>query len=101
MESSQAKRNREKGAETEREIVNRLRDAGVAAEKASRSGYTGFDIIIQDTYTGESKRRKGGWPVIERWLQDVDFLFLRRDGSKKITVVMDMTIFVKLMGGHE
>jgi hypothetical protein len=39
-------RSRRKGARTENAIVHALQDAGLAAEKSSRSGYTGHDITV-------------------------------------------------------
>jgi hypothetical protein len=95
------RRNRRRGAEVEREIVDMLRGSGVAAEKISRSGYTGPDIVIRDQYPAECKLRKGGWKTIARWLVGVNILFLREGGKREPMVVLDWKTFVELMGGGQ
>lgn len=99
MDSRQGKRNRQRGAETERAIVQLLRDAGIAAEKISRTGYKSPDIMIQDEFTAESKRRKNGFRTLKVWLQEADIVFIREERVKKPMVVMEFDILVKLLGG--
>lgn len=94
------RRNRRRGAMTEREIVNMLRDAGIAAEKISRSGYIGPDLRIQDEFTAEVKHRKGGMSILTRWLAGVDMLFIREAQKREPIVVMPYHVLVRLLGGN-
>lgn len=94
------KRNRRRGAEVENQIVNMLREAGVAAEKISRTGYTGPDMLIRDEFLGECKLRKGGWKLILDWLAPVHILFLRQHGVREPIVVMRFGLFIRLLGGR-
>ena len=91
------KRNRQKGAEAEREVVKRLLDAGISAEKISRSGYTGHDIEAFGARPAECKRRAKGWPTLRKWLDGVSVLFLRADGNKEFLVCMELSVLIEIV----
>ncbi len=92
------KMQRSKGARVEREIVNLHHDIGVAAEKVSRTGYTGEDLLIADDLKAEVKARASGngFSTIEKWLGDNDVLFLKRDRQKPM-VCLSWSTWVKLV----
>ena len=99
------KMSRDKGQRLEREIVHRLQEAGIPAERVPLSGaaggsYTG-DILVADTYTAEVKARASGegFATIDRWLGTNDMLFLRRDRQPPV-VVLPWEQFVALMRGQ-
>ena len=91
------KHSRTKGARIEREIVALHDEIGIPCEKVSRSGYTGPDFRVADTYWGESKARAGGFKLIERWIEGCELLFLRTDGKPKPLVVMPWDMYASLM----
>lgn len=91
------KHSRSKGARIEREIVALHDEIPVAAEKVSRSGYTGHDLMIADTFKAEVKARANGFALLKRWLGNNDLLFLREDGQKHPTVVMSWETYVNLL----
>lgn len=91
---------RRKGADIEREIVDRHQEIGVHAERyplsgASRFRGQGHDIDVYAFGTDECplvaevKGRKGadGFRMLERWLDDNDVLFLRRSRSEPFAVL--------------
>lgn len=91
---------RRKGARIEQEIVNRHLKMGVKAERYPLSGATrfrgsGHDVDIYPfgkdaaPLVSEVKGRKsgGGFQTLERWLDDYDLLFLRRDGQDPLVVL--------------
>ena len=86
------KPSRDKGNRIEREIVNLLKSAGIHAERVPLSGAAGGlftgDITFLN-YVAEVKARKGGagFKTIERWLDNNDMLFLRRDRSAPLVVM--------------
>jgi Holliday junction resolvase len=95
------RREREKGARVEREIVNKLKEAGIDAKRVPLSGAAeGFkgDILIEGhEWRVEVKSRKGGagFKVIQDWLGDNDVLVLKRNGVDPL-VVLPFEHFVKL-----
>ncbi|MBO0753420.1 MAG: hypothetical protein J2P53_14980 [Bradyrhizobiaceae bacterium] len=100
------KKEREKGARIEREIVNRHVDAGLRAERYPASGATRFrgsghdvDVYVHGLrLSAEIKGRSGGegFALLERWLADYDLLFLRRD-RKDPLVVMPWDVWERLV----
>lgn len=91
---------RRKGARIEQEIVNRHEAIGVKAERYPASGATHFrgsshDIDIyafgaEDApLVTEVKGRKTGegFVTLERWLDEYDALFLRRDRQDPLVVI--------------
>lgn len=95
------KSSRTKGARVEREIVAMLQEAGLPAEKVSRSGYSTHDIMIGDELSAEVKARKGGdgFKTIERWAEGVDVLFLKSNHSKPLAVI-PFSLFTQLMSAY-
>ena len=81
---------RDKGARRERQLVTTLRDAGIACEKDSRTGYSGYDLKVAQSLRAEVKARGdgAGFKTLERWLADNDLLFLWRDRRDPM-VLMD------------
>lgn len=92
---------RAKGARVEREIVKTLQEAGIPAEKISRTGHTGDDIKIADEFSGEVKARKNsnGFRSVETWKRPVDVLFLKGNHQPPLAVV-DLDFFTKLMAAY-
>ena len=84
---------RDKGGRVERELVNKLKDAGMAAERVPLSGAAGGtfsgDVLIQDTLIAEVKARKegAGFKTLEGWLGDNDMLLLKRNNADPIAVL--------------
>jgi Holliday junction resolvase len=96
-----AKSQRDKGLRREREIVNKLREHGIKAERVPLSGAAKFrntEKTDVDVYAygddfapwiSEVKGRGGGqgFVTIEKWLGDADALFLIRDRAKPLVVL--------------
>src|SRR5215471_7706948 len=93
-------RHRRKGDRCERELVERHKAIGVHAERyplsgASRFRGAGHDVDVYPfgvdapPLTGEAKGRKkaDGFRLLERWLNDYDLLFLRRDRSEPFVLL--------------
>lgn len=97
--TSAAKR---KGSGFEREVVEALKAAGLAAKRVPLSGamaeYKG-DVIVGD-YRMECKRRKAGFKTHYGWLGDNDFLAFRDDKCETL-VSMRLTTFATLMRGEK
>lgn len=103
-------RERRKGADIEREIVNRHVEIGIHAERYPQSGATRFrgkghdvDVYIfgvdEAPFVAEVKGRKSadGFRMLERWLGDYDLLFLRRNRSDPL-VLLPWATWEKLLG---
>ena len=80
-----------KGSRVERELVKALQAAGVDALRVPLSGAVeGFkgDILLGDKVAEVKTRKNGeGFAVIERWLADNDYLFLKRDRNSPLVVM--------------
>tara|TARA_R100001082_G_scaffold108825_2_gene84728 strand:- start:88 stop:459 length:372 start_codon:yes stop_codon:yes gene_type:complete len=106
---------RNKGSRVERELVNKLRDCGVYAERVPLSGSAGGqfsgDLVIpvkngslqaispdMKELRAEVKARKdgAGFIQLEKWKGDNDLLFLKRDRREPM-VVMDWDLFLGLL----
>lgn len=91
------RKEREKGARIEREVVNRHVEAGLRAERYPASGATHFrgsghdvDVYVRETPLSAEVKGRGkgeGFTMLERWLADYDVLFLRRDRQDPLVVV--------------
>ena len=91
---------RNKGLRVEREIVHRLNEAGIEAERVPLSGAAGGSYTGDVSFGGwiaEGKARKdgGGFKQIEAWLGDNDCLILKRNNADP-TVVLPWGRFVEL-----
>ena len=88
------KASRDKGARREREIVTKVRDIGVDAEKVSGMYWSGHDIEVYLSGGAnypmrcevKARANGGGFTIIERWLGDNDGLFLVRDRKPPLVV---------------
>ena len=88
---------RQKGARGEREVVEILTEMGFEAEKLSRSGYTGPDILVNG-HLAEVKFQDSMSGVDWKWLDqtsEAEFLF-KRPAGKEWLVVMDIETFAKI-----
>lgn len=97
-----AKFSRDKGNRIEREIVGKLREIGIEAEKVPLSGAAGGsfggDIVAPKLGTIEVKCRAdgSGFVTLERWLGDNDALVLRRDRAEPL-MVLPWSTFARLI----
>jgi Holliday junction resolvase len=104
------KSSRDKGGRVERELVQKLRDAGFPDTfrvplSGAAEGFKG-DINIKicnrkidsETLVAEVKARKDGtgFKQLEDWKGDHDYLFLKRNNSDPM-VAMDWDEFVRLL----
>lgn len=93
-------RHRRKGDAVERELVERHRALGIHAERyplsgASRFRGLGHDVDIyalgreEAPLVAESKARKNGagFTTLEKWLDEFDVLFLRRNRADPLVVL--------------
>ena len=91
------KLSRNKGSRGEREIVNRLKEAGVPCKRISMMETGGIDkgdVELMGVYKGQVKLGK----MVPAWLYNArnvgeDFLFARKDKHKWL-VVMDLEFFL-------
>lgn len=86
------KSQRTKGATAERAVVNRLREAGIKADKVPLSGGAhfrgeGHDVTIHENVKAEVKIRKADFARIYAWLEDNDMLMIRRDRDQWLVVM--------------
>jgi Holliday junction resolvase len=92
---------RQKGKRGEYEIRDKIRGAGIEAERVPVSGVSsGFkgDIwfkINDVVYKGEVKRRKSGFTTLYKWLEGKDALFLR-DDYRGWLVVLPLDVFLSI-----
>jgi Holliday junction resolvase len=107
-----SRKEREKGARIEREIVDAHKDIGVHAERYPLSGASNFrgsghdiDLYIfgknEEPVVAEVKARGNGegFTLLEKWLADYDVLFLRRDRQEPL-VVLPWRLWAHLVGGN-
>jgi Holliday junction resolvase len=93
-------RHRAKGNRVERELVHRHRELGLRCERYPASGATRFRNSAHDldlylngpdeaplVFECKARRNGEGFATLERWLQDYDGLFLRRDGTDPLVLV--------------
>ncbi len=87
-------RERSKGVRRERELVRRLRAAGIPARRVPLSGAAGRDRcdLVLSCRPGwrlcvEVKARNRGWATLHRWLDGVDALILCADRKEPLVVL--------------
>jgi hypothetical protein len=83
-------RSRRKGAREELALVRRLQNAGFAAEKDSRTGYTGHDLtapLLGVDRRVEVKVRGNGFNQLYDWLTGRDLLIVKADRREPLVVV--------------
>lgn len=81
---------RQKGNRAERAIVRLLQNAGFAAEKISRTGYTGPDLsvpLLGIDRRVEVKARANGFRALYRGLTGADFLIVKCDRLEPLVVL--------------
>jgi hypothetical protein len=81
---------RRKGSRGELALVRFLQDKGFAAEKSSRTGYTGHDLTVPVLGLDrrvEVKVRANGFRELYGWLAGNDFLIVRSDRHEPLVVV--------------
>jgi len=94
---------RKKGDRFERELVAKLRKAGIPAIRVPMSGGGSIpgDVLYgpNHRYRAEAKKRKdgAGFKVLEKWLAGNESLILGRDYAEPM-VVLDWGVFTELMG---
>lgn len=94
------KTSRDKGKRGEREVVNLLKKAGHSAQRtaplqAHSGDDSGADVLLDDKYKIEVKRRKNGFKSLYDYIKNVDFAFMRADRKKHI-VAMSVETFLEL-----
>ena len=93
QEDAVGRMSRTKGGRVERELVNKLKDAGIAAERVPLSGAAGGtfsgDVLIQGALIAEVKARKDGegFKTLEGWLGENDMLLLKRNNAEHLAVM--------------
>jgi len=93
---------RRKGVRAEREVANRLKEEGLAAQRVPLSGSApGMSGDVRTTVggrelVGEVKRRRQGFKELYRWLEGKDLLFMRADRSDWL-VCMKLDLFLWLL----
>ena len=102
-------RNKNRGDELEREVVNLMREHGFRCERtlergARSDGSKTWDIDLYangDTaMIGECKRKKSGFKFIYDSLSDNDFLVIRQDRHDRLYVLPE-EIFIDLIYGKK
>ena len=83
------KKSRDKGYRLEHELVLKLNEMGFNAERVPLSGgaggsFTG-DLIINGK-KAEVKGRATGFKEIYKWLEGVDYLFIRSDRKEWLVI---------------
>lgn len=99
------KSQRQKGLRIEREMVNKLKEFGLPAERVPLSGaaggsYTGDLIVCGER--AEVKARKGGagFGLLYRWIEGVTYLIVKTDREQPL-VVMELDQFATILGGDK
>lgn len=101
--ASAGRGSRVKGAVAERTLVRTFLDAGVTAEKVSRSGYTGHDVEITVGTVRlrvESKNHSNGFRRLYTWLKPVDILVLKANRQEALAV-LPLSRFIALTGAQK
>jgi hypothetical protein len=95
------KRQRDKGNRIERNLVNKLKEQGIAAERVPLSGALGGqhfgDIVLPTGERCEVKGRASNrifWKLIKQYIEGVSYLLLVEDRQPPL-VVMHWDDFVK------
>jgi hypothetical protein len=95
---------RRKGARAELAVVRLLQSKGFAAEKISRTGYTGSDVsvpLLGIDRRVEVKIRGNGFCELYRWLASgADMLIIRAD-RKELLVVIPLRLAAEIAAAAE
>jgi len=83
------KKSRDKGYRLEHELVMKLKEMGFNAERIPLSGGAGGsfsgDLLINGK-KAEVKGRAQGFKEIYKWLEPVDYLFIRSDRKEWLVI---------------
>ena len=83
-------KSKRKGYRLENELVNKLKEMGLNAERIPLSGAGGGsfsgDLIVEGKIT-KVKERKDGFKNLYKWLEGRDILFIRADRKEWLVVV--------------
>lgn len=103
------KSQRDKGARFEREIVNKLKDQLIPAERVPLSGacggkfkddiYAEIPSLKEEQWSFECKKRGDGFKQIYDWIDGSDGLFISAD-RKETLVVLSFNQFCRLARGR-
>ena len=84
------KKSKDKGYRLEHELVEKLKELGIQAERIPLSGAGGGSFIgdlIVEGKIAEVKGRKDGFKNLYKWLEGRDILFIRADRKEWLVVV--------------
>lgn len=101
--STRGRRNRRAGREIENEVANWIRDQGIPAERISRTGSPGDDIVVADCWSYEVKGRGSaeGFKTLMTWMKDNPGMFLRVGGKRgPVLVVLTPEHWAELVRGQ-
>ena len=99
------KRNRNRGADYERELVNAFKGYGLQAQRVPLSGATNYaknDVEViagfdgQTVFSGEAKRRAGLPEYITKALDGADFAAFRQDRGETL-IAIRLETFAQLL----
>jgi hypothetical protein len=94
---------RRKGARAERRLVALLREAGFAAEKCSRAGYSRPDLtvpLLGADRRVEVKVRGDGFRELYKWLAGADLLVVKSD-RRDLLVVLPFRLAIEVAKAAE
>jgi hypothetical protein len=80
-------KSRRKGARVELEILHRLQDAGLIAEKLSYAWKKTHDLQVDKLGTVEIKCRANGFAQLYKWIVPVDVLIVKADRNIPLAVL--------------
>lgn len=84
------KKSRDKGYRLEHELVEKLKEMGLSAERIPLSGAVGGSFsgdLIVNGKIAEVKGRAEGFKNLYNWLEGRDILFIRADRKEWLAVV--------------
>lgn len=104
-------RNKQRGYELEKETVDFWRTLGVACRRVFGSGsykkhlgpdYAG-DLVLDDRFTVECKRRKSGFKLLYDAFDqdDADIVVVRQDRNERLYVLKEKTMVRLLVNGRK
>jgi hypothetical protein len=82
-------KSKQKGYRLEHELVEKLRELGLKAERIPLSGQAGGSFsgdLIVEGLKAEVKGRADGFKSIYKWLEGVDILFIKADRKEWLVI---------------
>jgi len=83
------RKSKDKGYRLEHELVEKLKELGMNAERIPLSGRLGGSFsndLIVNGKRGEVKGRANGFKSLYKWLDGVDILFVRADNREWLVI---------------